>query len=192
LSVGTLYAQEIAGVYKTDFNEMTLQQNGNQVAGTYKHSGGRIEGTLHGNTLTGWWYQTNGKGRFTFVFNDNFTSFTGKWAYNNDEPNRNWNGTKTSGFISQSPSPYAVSGVYKTDFNEMTLQQNGNQVAGTYKHSGGRIEGTLHGNTLTGWWYQTNGKGRFTFVFNSNFTSFIGKWAYNNDEPNRNWNGTRE
>lgn len=89
-----LKAQSINGTYTTDFNELTLQQNGNQVTGTYKHSGGRVEGTLNGRTLTGWWYQTNGKGRLVFEFASDFSSFTGKWGYNDAEPTSRWDGKK--------------------------------------------------------------------------------------------------
>lgn len=85
----------IAGTYKTDFDEMTLSISGNKVTGTYKWKDGRIEGTLNGTTLTGWWYQSNGKGRFIFNFNSTFTAFTGKWGYNNSEPSSAWNGTKS-------------------------------------------------------------------------------------------------
>jgi len=46
--------------------------------------------------LTGWWYQSNGKGKFIFNFNNNFTAFTGKWGYNDNNPSNAWNGTKTS------------------------------------------------------------------------------------------------
>ena len=84
----------IAGVYNTDFSEMTLQIDGKHVTGTYKHSNGRIDGTLSGHTLTGRWTQSNGQGRFVFEFNSDFSAFTGKWSYNDAEPSGKWNGTK--------------------------------------------------------------------------------------------------
>lgn len=194
ISIIGIQAQNVAGVYQTDFNEMTLQQNGSSVTGTYKHANGRIEGTLNGNTLTGWWYQSNAKGRFVYVFNSDFSAFTGKWSYNDAEPSSGWNGKRTSGFggsITQAPPVHSVAGIYNTDFNEMTLQQNGTSVTGTYKHANGRIEGTLDGNTLTGWWYQSNAKGRFIYVFNSDFSAFTGKWSYNDAEPVNAWNGKK-
>lgn len=194
ISIIGLQAQNVAGVYQTDFNEMTLQQNGSSVTGTYKHSNGRIEGTLSGNTMTGWWYQSNAKGRFTYVFNGDFSAFTGKWSYDNAEPANAWNGKKISGFGGsgmQVQPQISVSGTYTTDFNEMTLLQNGTSVTGNYKHAKGRIEGTLNGHTLTGWWYQSNAKGRFTYVFNGDFSAFTGKWSYDNAEPANAWNGKR-
>ncbi len=194
ISIIGLQAQNVAGVYQTDFNEMTLQQNGSSVTGTYKHSNGRIEGTLSGNTMTGWWYQSNAKGRFTYVFNGDFSAFTGKWSYDNAEPANAWNGKKISGFGGsgmQVQPQISVSGTYTTDFNEMTLLQNGTSVTGNYKHAKGRIEGTLNGHTLTGWWYQSNAKGRFTYVFNGDFSAFTGNWSYDNAEPANAWNGKR-
>ncbi len=90
------YNSKIAGTYNTDFNEMTLSINGNSVTGTYKHNDGKINGVLEGNKLIGNWTQTNGKGKFEFLFNSEFSAFTGKWAYNNNTPSNKWNGTKIS------------------------------------------------------------------------------------------------
>lgn len=84
-----------------------------------------------------------------------------------------------------------TSGVYNTDFKEMTLSQTGNKVTGTYKHNNGRIDGTLNGRTLTGLWVQDNSKGKFIFEFNSDFTGYTGKWGYNDVAPAAKWNGTR-
>jgi len=84
----------IEGIYDTSFNQMSLHLNGNQVTGTYKFKGGKIEGRLKGNRLVGTWTQSNGKGRIEFVFTDDFSSFTGKWSYNDNPPNSKWNGQK--------------------------------------------------------------------------------------------------
>ncbi|MDP3912898.1 MAG: LamG domain-containing protein [Bacteroidota bacterium] len=85
----------------------------------------------------------------------------------------------------------SISGVYNTDFKEMTITQNGNKVTGTYKHQNGRIDGTLNGHTLTGFWFQDNGKGKLVFEFNSDFSGYTGKWGYNDAAPASKWNGTR-
>ncbi|MEL7588953.1 MAG: hypothetical protein AAGU19_19735 [Prolixibacteraceae bacterium] len=186
------FSQNVTGVFKTDFNELTITQNGSHVTGTYKHQNGRIEGTLSGRTITGMWYQSNGKGKFVFEFFADYSGFTGKWGYNDAEPNSQWNGTRIGGV---QPPPQGtvevILGVYSSDFNELTMSRKGNQVTGTYKHRNGRVEGTLNGNTVTGMWYQDNGKGRFIFEFNSDFSRFTGKWGYNDAEPNSQWNGTR-
>ena len=186
------FSQSILGVYNTDFNELTITQNGNSVTGTYKYRSGRIEGTLNGRTLTGFWYQDNGKGKLIFEFNSDFSGYTGKWGYNDAAPASKWNGTRIGGgqaIITNDTGK--INGVFNTDFNELTITQNGNSVTGTYKYRGGRIEGTLSGRTLTGFWYQDNGKGKLIFEFNSDFSGYTGKWGYNDAAPASKWNGTR-
>lgn len=191
----------IAGTYSTDFQEMTLQVNGNRVTGTYKHRNGKVEGTLNGNILTGTWTQSNGSGRMEFVFNSNFSAFTGKWGYSNQPLSGKWNGTKkggsttgTTSSVNSSPvtkTAHPIEGTYTTDFKNMTLQINGNKVTGKYAYMDGRISGTLEGNRLTGTWKQSNGKGRLEFVFNNDFSAFTGKWGYNEKVPSSKWNGTK-
>lgn len=191
----------IEGVYKTDFGEMTLYRNGSQITGTYKYKGGKISGILNGNTLTGTWIQDNAKGKMVFVFASDFSSFNGKWAYNESAPSSKWNGTQISSFgnsgtststaSGSSSSNSLINGTYSTDFKEMNLQINGNRVTGSYKHMGGKIDGVLTGNKLVGTWTQSNGKGKMEFVFNSDFTAFTGKWAYNESVPSSKWNGTK-
>ena len=191
-------APENLGTFTTDFNDMVLYRDGNKVTGTYAYRNGRIEGTLSGHTLTGRWTQDNAKGRIIFVFNDDFSSFTGKWSYNDNEPNGKWNGklkagtrtvTPSPSTPSASPTPAANPGVFSTDFNDMKFSLDGNKVTGTYAFRNGRIEGTLSGHTLTGRWTQDNAKGRLIFVFNDDFTAFTGKWSYNDAEPNGKWDG---
>ena len=192
LSVFGLYAQNASGVYETDYSKMTLQQSGNTVTGTYEHSDGRIEGTIVGNTLTGWWYQNNGKGRIVFVFNGNFSAFSGRWSYENAEPSEAWNGKRIGGAtVVTTPSAYSIAGTYDTSYGEMILRQSGTKVTGSYTDGGGTIEATLSGNTLKGYWYQSNGRGRITFVFDSTFSSFKGAWSYNDEEPSAGWDGQR-
>lgn len=199
LAVAGVAGQGATGVYQSDFGVLMLQQNGPSVTGTYEHAGGRVEGVLIGRTLTGWWYQTNGKGRLTFVFSEDFSSFAGKWSYENAEPSSPWNGKRSGSLIAppnlvqpSPPPPPPIAGIYDTDFNEMTLRLEGNRVSGTYKYSDGRIEGTLEGRTLTGWWYQSNGKGRLIFTFSESFDSFVGKWSYEGAEPSGQWNGRKK
>ncbi|MDO9258210.1 MAG: hypothetical protein Q7U54_22045 [Bacteroidales bacterium] len=91
------FSQNTSGTYTTDFNEMTITQNGNKVTGTYKHQNGKVEGTLSGHTLTGLWFQDNGKGKMVFEFNSDYTAFTGKWGYNEATPSGKWNGTRIAG-----------------------------------------------------------------------------------------------
>ena len=201
LPISLVEAQNATGVYDTDFKEMTIQQDGSKFTGTYKWADGRLDGTISGHTASGWWYQSNGKGKFVFDFNSDFSAFTGKWGYNDATPSGQWNGRRTGGASAPAsaptpapaPAPAMVSlGTYDTDFNEMTIQREGNKITGTYKWSDGRIEGTISGHTVTGWWYQSNGKGKFVFEFNSDFSAFTGKWGRNDATPSGQWNGKRK
>jgi len=190
----------ITGVYNTDFDRMMLTRRGNRIGGNYKHMDGRIDGILEGNTVTGTWHQSNGEGKLIFVFAPDFSSFEGKWGRNSETPSAQWNGKKfgsgsgssaSTSSSTTSTSAKKLYGTFNSDFNRLTFHQSGNNVSGNYEHSNGRIKGKLNGNVLTGWWYQDNGKGRFRFVFNSEFSSFTGKWSYDDAEPSGTWNGSK-
>lgn len=88
---------QVAGRYDTDFGEMTLEQSGNSVHGTYDNRRGRIRGTLEGNILIGDWTQhptyrppsDAGEIKFTFGAGGNFT---GGWRHGNQGQWESWNG----------------------------------------------------------------------------------------------------
>ncbi|MFV0605626.1 MAG: hypothetical protein ACK5NK_07280 [Niabella sp.] len=103
------FTQSLSGVFTSDFNELTFRQTGKQITGTYKHQNGRIEGTLNGRTLTGLWFQDNGKGKFVFEFNSDFSAFLGKWGYNDAEPSSKWDGKRT-GQATGSARPVSTTG----------------------------------------------------------------------------------
>jgi hypothetical protein len=183
-------SQSISGTYKTEWGDMTLQQTGSRITGTYTHGSGTIEGTLNGTVLTGTWKQTGNKnGKFRFEFNDDFSAFKGKWNYGDAEPTRDgWTGKRAT---SNNP---ILSGTFSTEWGDMVLQQNGSRVTGTYTHGSGTIEGTLNGKVLTGTWKQTGNKnGKFRFEFNDDFSAFKGKWNYGDAEPTRDgWTGKKK
>ncbi|WP_372775382.1 hypothetical protein [Mangrovibacterium sp.] len=201
------HSHKITGTYTTDFQDMTLSISGNHVTGTYKFKDGKIDGILQGNQLVGTWRQSNGRGKLVFVFSDDFSSFTGKWGYNESTPTSKWNGKKigssssagtTSSSQTKVPSSpksdshsHKITGTYTTDFQDMTLSISGNHVTGTYKFKDGKIDGILQGNQLVGTWSQSNGRGKLVFVFSDDFSSFTGKWGYNESTPTSKWNGRK-
>ncbi len=142
------YFGNATGTYITDFQEMTLQQNANKVTGTYKYKDGRIEGILNGRTLTGWWYQYNGKGRFIFEFNPEFNAFTGKWGDNDAEPTQPWNGRRVN-----KQTSHSISHLWKViekdlsngQYYEATwrLKDNGLSFDAHWKHLPSGNEGDL-------------------------------------------------
>ncbi len=197
----TSFSQDISGVYNTDYRQMTLNQIGNKVTGTYEGNNGKIQAILNGNRLVGTWKNSaSGKsGNFEFIFNSDYTSFTGKYGYGNNGPTKKWNGTKTipstSTTIVQAPPPPLtnISGGYDTDYGKMILSQNGDKVTGTYEGANGIIDAILNGNRLTGTWRNNgnNKTGNFEFIFNSDFSAFTGKFGYNNGSLTKKWNGTK-
>ena len=118
----------IAGTYQTDFGEMHLRVNGDRIKGTYKHREGKIEGVLKGNKLTGTWTQTNGKGKIIFIFNSDFSKFTGKWGSNDSSPNGKWNGTKIGSSSSTGTSPSSSASSAQLSIQKKHFQQNENIV----------------------------------------------------------------
>lgn len=93
-------SNNIAGSWRTNYNNMVLEINGNKVTGTYEHRNGRLTGALNGNILRGIWKEdgesNTGEFEFTFTFTNNASTFQGKWKYakNSDWSTISWNGTK--------------------------------------------------------------------------------------------------
>ena len=217
----TLVAQAVTvdGVWNTSEGQMTFQQQGSSVTATYTQDNGRIEATMTGNVLEGFWSEDgsnrrcdtaiNGRyhwGRIRFVFDGN--SFQGTWSYCNDEPTLSWTGTRLSGGGGSAVTPIApapsaaIAGAWNTSEGIMPLTLNGSTVTGYYSNDTQRIDGTLVGNTLDGYWSKDtsarscdtlyNGRdhwGRIRFVFEGN--SFQGVWGYCGEEPTRSWTGSR-
>lgn len=81
-------------------------------------------------------------------------------------------------------------GVWDTDYDEMTLFQSGNQVSGSYEWDGGQLSGVVSGNTLAGTWTQLHGTGTFDFTMSFDCNSFSGKLIAG-PSASGDWNGTR-
>lgn len=65
---------------------LDLVEQGMTVMGAYGYSDGTINGVVQGNRLSGTWSEKNGQstGQFEFVLSENGLSFTGWWAYPED------------------------------------------------------------------------------------------------------------
>ena len=191
LSGAAFAGADVSGTYATTFNELTIEQKGNVVTGTYTFKNGRIEGKLDGCRLSGRWYQSNGQGRLVFEFKPDGSGFSGKWGSNDAAPSNRWDGTRIIAESERASAPprMDVTGVYDTDFKELTLRQNGSHVSGTYKYQNGRVEGVLSGYTLIGRWTQSNGQGRLVFEFKPDGSGFNGKWGSHDTNPTGKCNG---
>ena len=184
----------VTGTYSTTFGVVKLKDTGYRInsesliLGDYRNIG-MLQGTYNSTTktLTGFFINGNKKGRFTFK--KTASGFDGLWAWGEAEPRKNWNGTQLSTEVPELANAYAE-GTYETDYGQLRLHQQGNAVFGDYKHVG-IIEGHFNENNkqITGKF--TNGKSKGRFVFNLTKLGFEGKWAWNNDRPSNQWNGTK-
>ena len=88
-----------AGVWSTSYGQMTLDQLGNVVNGTYGTER-RVQGTVLEGLLTGSWShpptysaENNQAGDIEFLISANCESFEGSWRYGSTGSWTNWNGT---------------------------------------------------------------------------------------------------
>lgn len=100
--------------------------------------------------------------------------------------------------------PGAFAGAWSTNQEDMVIRVNGNRATGTYNLDGGKIYGTIKGNTLTGRWSENDSKVKCSESFNGSshwgYFSFTlsgdrltGNWEYcEGGLPGGEWNGTRK
>lgn len=194
------------GAWYTNFAEVTLQQNGADVNGTYQRYGYQealtLIGEVTGDTVTGY-FGSNPADRFTFVLSADGNTFTGSWLYRADGRERDWCGIRVG--LGPLPDGCGFSGDWFTisDYTPASpptarLTQTGPNVSGTFFN--GSSNGTLLGNLGEGGpaphhsvvgLYTINGNSnafRWDLLdFNSN--QFNGCWV--NEQGAHEWCGWR-
>lgn len=86
-------------------------------------------------------------------------------------------------------------GKWGTNWGDMTLRVNGNQVTGDYTHDQGKLKGTLSpdGRTITAKWSESpsyrapNDGGMVKFTMAADGQSFQGIWGYGNNLNQKWW-----
>jgi len=142
-----------AGDWYTNFAEVTLQQNGDDVSGSYQRYGQNealaLNGTVRGRTLTGY-FGNNPADQVTFTLSRDGNSLDGAWLYRTDGQWRQWCGVRIG--LGALPNGCGFSGDWFTisDYTPdsqptANLQQIGLRVTGTFFNGSGTgtIEGTL-------------------------------------------------
>lgn len=170
-----------AGTWKSDCQSATcddviLAINGNQVTGSYANGDGIIEGTITDNRLTGVWKRNNLQGSIDFWLADDGKTWQGNYG-----GYYAWCGAQDGVSL---PNPCGVStfyGSWKTDCggancDEMILEQDGEQVSGTYAGGSGTVSGTVNGSIFSGTWNRNNTSGAFTFFMTTNGNQFQGNY----------------
>jgi len=83
-------------------------------------------------------------------------------------------------------------GVWETQWSNITMIHDGNIVTGTYPHENGRMECTVSGNILRGRYSQDYSKeGEIIFSMNDDGKSFTGKYTDSKGRWKTDWNGKR-
>jgi len=197
---------DFTGAWYTNFAEVTLQQTGAAVNGTYQRYGYQealaLTGEVTGNTLAGY-FGDNAADRFTFVLRADGNTFTGSWLYRADGRERDWCGIRVG--LGPLPDGCGFSGDWFTisDYTPASpptarLTQTGPNVSGTFFN--GTSNGTLLGNLGEGGpaphhsvvgLYTINGNSNaFRWdLLDFNSDQFNGCWV--NDQGAHEWCGWR-
>ncbi len=186
----------------------------------------QLEGSLSGNTLSGYWTKNSSGRRCTTAYNGSFywgrirfvfdgSTFSGGWGHCGDEPTKQWTGSRlgeaptvtppaptVTPSVPTSPPETDIGGKWRTSFGLMDLSQNGTNITGYYSNPSQQLEGSLSGNTLSGYWTKTNTGRRCTTAYKGNFywgrirfvfdgSTFSGGWGHCGDDPTKQWTGNR-
>lgn len=105
---------------------------------------------------------------------------------------------EVAGASQENPSSCSWTGNWSTRFGNMSLQQIGNMVKGTYDQDGGRIEGSISGNKLIGNWSEAptfsppGEAGQVVFMLSEDCMNFSGQWRYGSEGNwSSDWSGAR-
>lgn len=186
-----------AGTWDTNWDDMVLAQNGNQVSGTYGHDNGKISGTVSGDTFSGWWSEApsysppDDAGSVELTMGPEHQTISGRWRYGSSGSwyENGWHGTRRGllksslEFGASAPAACDWTGTWDFDWsNALNLTQSGNRVTGSYKPSGwnytGYIEGTLSGTTLIGTWTENDQSGKLEWAMLAGCNSFTGRYTH--------------
>ena len=145
-------SSDFSGAWYTNFAEVTLQQNGTDVSGTYQRYGYNenlaLTAEVTGRTLEGY-FGDNPADRVTFTLSADGNTFTGGWLYQPDGTLHDWCGIRLG--LGPLPDGCGFSGDWLTrsdytpaDQPTARLQQVGPNVSGSFFN--GTTSGTLLGN----------------------------------------------
>jgi hypothetical protein len=191
---------DVSGVWNTDYyGRIFLEQDGDNIKGTFRYGKGIITGVITGNILNAQWTEMPTHecplhaGRLRFVFSSMADSFIGSWGVCQEPLNKTWNGFKL-----QDKASIDVSGEwFTTNFGKIVFTQDGDAVNATYQFKNGKIEGNMDGYTLKGYWSAEPSyncyydKGRIEIDFDFKGEEFTGIWGLCEDEPTTIFSGIR-
>jgi hypothetical protein len=179
-----------AGEWDTTFGRLSLKVDGKVAVGTYCDSGGAVndlKGEIDDGKLTFTYSEPSATGDGYFTLSTDGQGLSGNWREKGESSWRSWDGrrlvVKAGDF----------SGVWKTSFGMMRLNQDGEKVSGCYT-SGEQCEitGTVKSGILTFTYKEPLGiEGSGDFTLSPDAAAFAGKWKAN-DGKSGEWEATRE
>jgi hypothetical protein len=169
-------------------NVITLHQTGQTVQGNIG-SAAQLGGTIKPNTndLDATWKGPRNSGWLKLTFAADSKSFEGTWGKTGDTTAQG----NITGTINNKPQLW-VRGLWYATYSgtafakgNLTFQQEGHTVIGTYQ--GGHMQGTLPigSSKLTGTWKDARGAGAFQMTFSADGKSFQGVWVMKGKEAGR-------
>jgi hypothetical protein len=125
------------GEWQSNWGNISLQQKGNVVTGTYTHDSGRINAVVSGNKLVGTWseapsYKPNSDaGNIEFIMSDDGRTFSGSWGYGPTLTGGSWKGSKRLTPVAPPPDPNTPKNQQKIilQINHPNISTNGKLVA---------------------------------------------------------------
>ncbi len=171
------------GQWLTTFGQMSLEQNGPAITGTYHYgsSEGRLDGTVSGNTLRFRYQEPNEKGEGIFRLLRS-GKFTGSYTVAGEQRVRRWDGER------------GWDGIWDSDFGRVRLLQEADQVHGSYEGAGpSQIEGrtVVGGGKLEFRYREPRVSGEGHFELSEDSYSFTGEWRPQGGTEWKPWRGHR-
>ena len=180
---------DFAGEWDTTYGRLSLKVEGKTAVGTYFVAGGAVnemKGEIDGEKLTFSYSEPSVTGEGHFTLSADKRSFSGQWREKGVTRWNPWDGRR------QIVKAGDFSGVWKTSFGMMRLNQDGEKVTGCYTDGErSEITGTVKSGVLTFTYKEPLGiEGTGEFKLSANAATFSGTWKAS-DGKGGGWNATR-
>ncbi len=190
---------DFTGVWDTNFGELRLYQVQNYVIGDYANQG-IILGKTKDSCVAGIFTNGDRNGIFRFTMS-NAGKFRGKWAWQGNNLDRNWQGNRTANTVEQLQNftrdgsttsiidndRTVFDGTYSSPYGKVEIMARDLFLIGDYADKG-ILAGMWDGNSFVGRFTNGDRTGWFNWEFLSADGSFReGSWDWIGDNSSSNW-----
>ncbi len=181
---------DFAGEWDTTYGRMSLRVEGKSVVGTYFVPGGPVNdlrGESSSGKLTFTYSEPDVIGEGQFILSTDRRSFSGRWREKGQSRWDSWDGRRVVAAAA------GFSGVWKTSFGLMRLNQDGEKVTGCYTFGErSEISGTVKSGVLGFTYQEPSGvAGVGEFKLGADAGSFSGTWKQQDGKLGGGWEGAR-